>query len=120
MFVVVTNCLIFYLSKDPLDTSLSFLQKILFLSFNGVVLLYFIINLIRARRKMRLTYSIPEKLCRGQEDPCLSILCCPFVMMQMNRHTADFDTYSAACFSAVRTWRSFWLSLFAFEMLTKP
>jgi Cys-rich protein (TIGR01571 family) len=58
---------------------------------------YLLVVLIRTRSFVRQRYSIPEQCCSGCEDCCCSfwLPCC--TTLQIARHTADYDTYHAAC-----------------------
>lgn len=72
--------------------------------FNALFLLY-LVNLTRkVRESIRHKYQIPEELCGGMEtgvEDCLCAACCmPCSICQMGRHTADFDTYRATCFTS--------------------
>lgn len=101
MFVVIVNCNLYYLPHDEqLPKNVSSLQIILFAVFNALVLVYLYFNVIKTRRLLRQRYMIPEKSCIGFEDAALTIPCSGLVLMQMHRHTADYDTYSARCCSA--------------------
>lgn len=59
--------------------------------------LYLLIATIKARRAVRQQYEIPEHSCSGCEDCCCSFWCHCCTTMQMMRHTADYDSYPAAC-----------------------
>jgi Cys-rich protein (TIGR01571 family) len=58
---------------------------------------YILVVMIRTRAHIRNRYNIPEQTCSGCEDCCCSfwLPCC--TVTQMARHTADYDTYAAAC-----------------------
>jgi Cys-rich protein (TIGR01571 family) len=59
--------------------------------------IYMLVVLIRTRSHVRQRYSIPEQSCSGCEDCCCAfwLPCC--TTLQIARHTADYDTYHAAC-----------------------
>ena len=61
--------------------------------------IYMLVLLIRTRAHVRHRYNIPETHCRGCEDCCCAVFapCC--TTLQLARHTADYDTYHAACCS---------------------
>jgi Cys-rich protein (TIGR01571 family) len=61
--------------------------------------LYMLIVLIRTRAYVRQRYNIPEQNCAGCEDCCCAFWapCC--TTLQIARHTADYDKYTAACCS---------------------
>ena len=59
--------------------------------------LYMLFLIIRTRSLVREKYSIPEENCVGCEDCCCGFFCNCCVIAQMARHTADYDTYPAAC-----------------------
>jgi Cys-rich protein (TIGR01571 family) len=59
--------------------------------------LYMMFLTIRTRSLVREKYSIPEEYCNGCEDCCCGVFCNCCVVAQMARHTADYDTYPAAC-----------------------
>ncbi len=54
---------------------------------------YFIHLTAKVRRLVRQEYNIEENECLGYGDEILSCFCAPFVVAQMGRHTADYDTY---------------------------
>jgi len=58
---------------------------------------YVLVLTIRTRSYVRDRYRIPETRCKGCEDCCFAfwLPCC--TITQMARHTADYDTYAAAC-----------------------
>jgi Cys-rich protein (TIGR01571 family) len=61
----------------------------------------FVVILLRnIRSHLRLRYAIPEsegRCTEGCEDVCCSLFCPCFTVAQMLRHTADYETYTAAC-----------------------
>ena len=58
---------------------------------------YILFMTIRTRAYIRHKYAIEESACRGCEDCCCAfwLPCC--TITQMARHTADYNTYHAAC-----------------------
>ena len=66
----------------------------LYLAFSVVVLR-------NTRSHLRKKYAIPEsdQCPTGCEDVCCSIFCPCFVVSQMMRHTADYDTHGGRCCS---------------------
>lgn len=72
---------------------LSTLRYLLHVSF----FIYSLVCMIRVRSYIRSKYAIPEKQCAGCEDCCCSFWCACCSVTQMARHTADYDTYRAAC-----------------------
>ena len=54
---------------------------------------YFIYMTAKVRRIVRQEYYIQEDSCMGYRDEVLSLFCSPFVVAQMGRHTADYETY---------------------------
>ena len=66
------------------------------------VLSCFYVLMARTRRSIRDAYEIPESFdadCLGWEDQLLSVFCTPCTVSQMGRHTADYNTYRASCWS---------------------
>jgi len=59
--------------------------------------MYAVAAVMNTRRFIRQKYAIPEKDCKGCEDCCCSFWCFGCAISQMARHTADYDTYAAAC-----------------------
>jgi len=67
-----------------------------------VIALYFFILTCRTRRAIRHQFRIRETTCcccRGCEDFCCTYWCTGLTVMQMARHTADYETYTASCCS---------------------
>lgn len=62
-----------------------------------VFALYILVLVIRTRSLVREKYAIREEHCAGCEDCCCSYFCGCCTIAQMARHTADYDTYPAAC-----------------------
>jgi Cys-rich protein (TIGR01571 family) len=59
---------------------------------------YMLVVLIRTRAHVRHRYGIREHYCTGGlEDCCCSCWCPCCTTLQIARHTADYDTYPAAC-----------------------
>lgn len=56
--------------------------------------LYVLVLLIKARGYIRSKYEIPGS---GVKDCCASFWCSCCALTQMARHTADYETYNAAC-----------------------
>jgi Cys-rich protein (TIGR01571 family) len=53
----------------------------------------------KTRVTIRGRYQIREECCPGVDD-CMCVLCCPFwSVIQMSRHTGDFDRQRASCCS---------------------
>lgn len=53
------------------------------------------------RKYVRSKYAIPEESCpAGCEDGCMSLFCGCCSVAQMMRHTTEYETYRAECFSA--------------------
>lgn len=102
MFVVIINCLLYYLPHSKfVFGGFSLLQVVLFGVFNTFVSIYFIVNTVITRRRLRERYMIPtEHSCGRFEDALFTFPCSFLVLMQMHRHTADYDTYSAQCCSS--------------------
>lgn len=91
MVWVTINCLIYYLP-------IRLIQLVFFGVVNAVVFGYLLLNVIRVRRKVRLRYQISTRT--SHEDTICSLLLSLLVIMQLLRQTADYDTYSASCFSS--------------------
>jgi PLAC8 family len=64
-------------------------------------LAFSVVVLRNTRSHLRKRYAIPEsEQCpTGCEDVCCSIFCPCFVVAQMMRHTADYDSYRGQCCS---------------------
>jgi Cys-rich protein (TIGR01571 family) len=58
---------------------------------------YFVIAAVRTRRAIREKHAIPEQTCVGCEDVVCVACCGCCTVMQMSRHTADYDKYPAQC-----------------------
>ena len=56
--------------------------------------MYLLVVVTNARGYIRHKYSIPGDACW---DCCTSLWCTCCVVSQMARHTADYDSYTAAC-----------------------
>ena len=63
------------------------------------VSLFTLILMCKTRRHIRNKYSIPQETCNGCEDCCCVYFCTCCTLSQMARHTADYETYRAACCS---------------------
>ena len=59
--------------------------------------IYMMIAIIRTRQAVRSKFAIPEQCCPGCEDALCAICCGCCTIMQMSRHTADYETYAAQC-----------------------
>ena len=70
-----------------------FLNKILSLG----LFVYLLIVVMNTRNYIRRKYAIPERDCNGCEDFCCALWCQCCTITQIARHTADYDTYAAAC-----------------------
>jgi len=101
MIFVIINCLLYYLPvQGVMFGAFSFLQIALFIVVDTLVLIYFLTNVARTRKRLRQRYMIPEQSCVGEEDTAITFACYPLVLMQMHRHTADYETFSAQCWSS--------------------
>jgi hypothetical protein len=60
---------------------------------------YMLVMLARTRAYVRDRYRIPEQSCKGCEDGCCAFWCACCTTLQIARHTADYNTYTAACCS---------------------
>ena len=58
---------------------------------------YIVFLTMRARKEIRREFNIPALRCGRYEDFCISFWFLSCTMAQMGRHTADYDTYRAAC-----------------------
>lgn len=67
--------------------------------FSIAISMYFLIVTCKTRAHLRRTYNIPETSCNGCEDCCCAYWCGCCTLAQMARHTADYETYPAACCS---------------------
>jgi len=54
---------------------------------------YFLYMTAKVRRIIRQDYNIDHYNCLGLQDELLTLFFAPFVVAQMGRHTADYDTY---------------------------
>lgn len=77
------------------------LNYILIAFFDAFCFAIYVVLVSRVRKNVRILYSIPEnKRCiPGFEDIFCSICCTVCTVTQMGRHTAEYDTYRARCFS---------------------
>lgn len=63
-----------------------------------VFFFYMMIAIVNTRQYIRTKYAIREgSSCRGMEDCCCAFWCQCCTIMQMARHTADYETYNASC-----------------------
>jgi len=62
-----------------------------------VLIYYFLFLMIKTRQEMRKMYYIPGRCFLG--DFYVSLLCTPCALSQMERHTADYETYRGRCCS---------------------
>jgi len=58
---------------------------------------YFVYMTAKVRRIIRQEYNIDHYNCLGLQDEVLALCFAPFVVAQMGRHTADYDTYVGMC-----------------------
>jgi len=65
--------------------------------FSFAVFVYFIVAVMRTRKFIRNKYEIPEESCKGCEDLACASCCSCCVIMQMARHTTDYEVHDAAC-----------------------
>ena len=104
-------------SQDTLASSASTFTRVLILSLGYMIFMYvlpsfgiikgfqlafwfyMIIAIIRTRQAIRSKYAIPEQSFPGCEDAVCAVYCGCCTIMQMSRHTADYDTYEAQCCS---------------------
>lgn len=84
MFWITINCLIYYLALVMLT------KLILFLAVNGALYLYYLANVIRTRLLVRRRYGIWND--RTAEDTLVGGLVPFLCVMQLLRHTCDYDT----------------------------
>lgn len=66
----------------------------------SILIVYIFVVSFRTRSHVREKYDIPEdERChqRGCEDILVSTVCAPCSVAQLARHTADYDSYNAAC-----------------------
>lgn len=94
MFWITVNCLIFYLPIGGVS------KLVFFLAVNGALYFYLIINVIRTRRMLRKMYGIPTGA-RPMNDVLVGSIIPQLALMQMLRHTCDYDTYSGQCCTRV-------------------
>mmetsp|Transcript_2894 Transcript_2894/g.5781 ORF Transcript_2894/g.5781 Transcript_2894/m.5781 type:complete len:269 (+) Transcript_2894:148-954(+) len=62
----------------------------------GVFSIYVI---LKTRRYIRESSGIPEESCQGCEDCCCATWCGCCTVLQMARHTAEYETYAGQCCS---------------------
>lgn len=93
-----------YTPQEPNDDSVTIEYSTTYWALYGVLRalqfmfgIYMLVIIIRTRSLVREKYSIPEENCVGCEDCCCGVFCNCCVVAQMARHTADYDTYPAAC-----------------------
>ena len=79
------------------------LNIVLGLVLNGVCLFYYLVLVIRTRAHLRKQFDIPESSFFGSEDIVMSLACPSCVVMQMGRHTAQYEAHQASCCSKVRS-----------------
>ena len=92
MFWITVNCLIYYLEV------LVVTKIILFVTINFVLYLYYLANVIRTRLRLRRRFNI-SPLKKG-EDMTVGGLVPLLCVMQMLRHTCDYDNLAGYCFTA--------------------
>ena len=68
-----------------------------FRAFQGLSFFYLLLVGIRTRMYIRKKYRIPSACCGDLEDCCCIFFCNCCAISQMARHTADYNTQSAAC-----------------------
>jgi Cys-rich protein (TIGR01571 family) len=93
-----------YAPQAPNDDSVTIEYSTTYWALYGVSMaceimfgIYLVVMIIRTRSLIREKYSIREENCVGCEDCCCAVFCNCCVVAQMARHTADYDTYPAAC-----------------------
>lgn len=96
MFWITFNCLIFY--SPPQGIMIETI--ILWIVSNWILYLYYVSNIIRSQLELCHAYRILPKA--PGKDSVLGRLFPHFVIMQMLRHTCDYDTYSGLWFQPVR------------------
>ena len=67
--------------------------------FQLAFVFYIMTAIIRTRQAVRSKYAIPEQCCPGCEDAVCAFCCGCCTIMQMSRHTADYEKYEAPCCS---------------------
>ncbi|EJK66942.1 hypothetical protein THAOC_12085 [Thalassiosira oceanica] len=67
--------------------------------FSFAVIVFTIYVILKTRRYIRESSGIPEKSCQGCEDCCCATWCGCCTVMQMARHTAEYETYAGQCCS---------------------
>ena len=92
MFWITINCLIYYLDFVLLT------KVIVFLAINAAIYLYFLANVIRTRLMLRRRFAIPNT--RTVEDTLVGGIVPHLCVMQLLRHTSDYDTLAGFCFTA--------------------
>ena len=63
------------------------------LAIDILLYIYFIYLTVKTRRTIRQEFNIRETGCLGFRDEVLSLFFTPFVIAQMGRHTADYETF---------------------------
>ena len=98
MFWITINCLIYYLALVLLT------KLILFLAINSVIYLYFVSNVIRTRLFVRRCYGISSTTRSNSstttQDTLIGGLVPHLCLMQLLRHTCDYDTLAGFVLTA--------------------
>ena len=68
-------------------------------TFSFAVGIFSIYIILKTRQHIRERSGIPETSCQGCEDCCCAAWCGCCTVMQMARHTAEYETYAAQCCS---------------------
>jgi hypothetical protein len=92
MFWITVNCLIYYLAVVTLT------KLILFIVVNAVLYLYYLANVIRTRLSLRRRFGILTA--RSSEDVMVGGLLPTLCVMQMLRHTCNYDTLAGYSLTA--------------------
>jgi len=95
IITICTFCVNILLLSLPFDSIQ--LNYILIGIFNAICFGFYIVVVTRVRKHIRQRYFIPETtICLPElDDFGYSLFCSSCTVMQMNRHTAEFDTYRA-------------------------
>ena len=68
-------------------------------AFSLAVGVFSIYIVLKTRQYIRQRSGIPETSCQGCEDCCCATFCQCCAVMQMARHTAEYETYAGQCCS---------------------
>jgi hypothetical protein len=102
MFWITINCLIYYMALVLLT------KLIFFLAMNSAIYLYFVSNVIRIRLSVRRRYAITTARSNNNNntvavvanDTLIGGLVPQLCLMQLLRHTCDYDTLAGFVFTA--------------------